>query len=124
LLLPRIKDRHQPFRFDDGTLRIGGEIYGLATEITDPQGVAWTTLTLMDGTRTTEDVTAGVRKSFPGMSRSAARYGTRPGPAVRPADRPRRAPFRGKPWREGATSRVPVPEIGGRHRAAASASTL
>ncbi|MEU4539234.1 ThiF family adenylyltransferase [Streptosporangium sp. NPDC023825] len=73
MLLPRVKDGHRPFRFDDGTLRVGGEIYGIATEITDPQGLVWTTLTLMDGTRTTEDVVTGVRDSLPGVSRSAAR---------------------------------------------------
>ncbi|GII03268.1 HesA/MoeB/ThiF family protein [Planobispora takensis] len=73
MLLPRVKDGHHPFRFDDGTVRIGGEIYGLATEIGDPQGVAWAALTLMDGTRTTEEVVAAVRASFPRLAEAAAR---------------------------------------------------
>ncbi|MEW9530280.1 ThiF family adenylyltransferase [Microbispora sp. NPDC049125] len=68
VLRPRVKKRHEPFRFDDGTVRIGGEIYGLATEIIDPTGGAWTALTLMDGTRTPADIADAVCRRLPGLS--------------------------------------------------------
>ncbi|WP_203944739.1 HesA/MoeB/ThiF family protein [Planotetraspora thailandica] len=63
---------HEPFRLDDGTVRIGGEIYGLAGEIADPLGGAWAALTLMDGTRTPEQIAATVCGTVPGVSAAAA----------------------------------------------------
>jgi molybdopterin-synthase adenylyltransferase len=73
VLLPRVKRKHEPFRLDYGTVRIGGEIYGLADEITDPLGVAWAALTLMDGTRTPEQIAAAVHGTVPGISAAEAR---------------------------------------------------
>ncbi|MCT9929499.1 HesA/MoeB/ThiF family protein [Planotetraspora sp. A-T 1434] len=73
MLLPRVKQKHEPFRFEDGTVRIGGEIYGLATEITDPLGGAWAALTLMDGTRTPDDIAGVMCRSLPGVSMAEAR---------------------------------------------------
>ncbi|MET9052439.1 ThiF family adenylyltransferase [Streptomyces bacillaris] len=46
---PRVKEEHEPYRFDDGTIRIGGELYGTAAEIVDSNGWAWDALSLMDG---------------------------------------------------------------------------
>jgi molybdopterin/thiamine biosynthesis adenylyltransferase len=65
---PRVKPEHRPHRYPDGTVRIGGDIYGLAAEIDDPDGWAWTALSLMDGTRPVEDVVSGLRSAFPGLS--------------------------------------------------------
>lgn len=50
--MPKVKPEHTPYRFADGTIRIGGELYGTSAEIADPRGCAWDALTLMDGTRT------------------------------------------------------------------------
>ncbi|GGS25287.1 thiamine/molybdopterin biosynthesis protein [Streptomyces rubiginosohelvolus] len=46
---PQVKEEHEPYRFDDGTIRIGGELYGTAAEIVDSHGWVWDALTLMDG---------------------------------------------------------------------------
>ncbi|GAA1309435.1 thiamine/molybdopterin biosynthesis protein [Planotetraspora silvatica] len=73
MLLPRVKRRHEPHRLDDGTVRIGGEIYGLASEITDPLGGAWAALSLMDGTRTPDDIAEIICGSVPGLSAPEAR---------------------------------------------------
>jgi len=72
VLLPRVKRRHEPHRFEDGTVRIGGEIYGLAAEISDPTGGAWAALSLMDGTRSPDDVAEAVCRRLPGVSASQA----------------------------------------------------
>ncbi|WP_214410063.1 HesA/MoeB/ThiF family protein [Sphaerisporangium fuscum] len=53
-------------------IRIGGEIYGLAAEISDPNGWAWAALDLMDGTRETHDIIAILCDSLPGISRGQA----------------------------------------------------
>ncbi|MFJ6724899.1 HesA/MoeB/ThiF family protein [Streptomyces sp. NPDC091281] len=53
---PRVKPEHTPHRFDDGTVRIGGEIYGIAAEITDRDGWVWDALTRMDGTTSPEAI--------------------------------------------------------------------
>ncbi|MEV4081747.1 HesA/MoeB/ThiF family protein [Nonomuraea fuscirosea] len=63
--LPRVKPEHAPHRLADGTIRLGGSLYGIASEITDADGWAWAALTLMDGTRTPADVAAGLRAAFP-----------------------------------------------------------
>jgi molybdopterin-synthase adenylyltransferase len=62
---PRIKHGHQPFRVAPETVRIGGEIYGLAAEIPDPDGLVWQVLRLMDGTRTVEQLTTAVAAPGP-----------------------------------------------------------
>ena len=67
MLLPRVKPAHRPQRFDDGSIRIGGGISGIAAEITDPYGVAWAVLELMDGTRTPQQIADRVRGELPAV---------------------------------------------------------
>jgi hypothetical protein len=37
-----VKPEHAPYRIAGGRIRIGGLSYGLAAEITDPDGWVWT----------------------------------------------------------------------------------
>ena len=60
---PRVKPEHRPYRLADGTIRIGGRVYGAAAEIPDPSGAIWTLLTAMDGTRDPARLAAHVRVS-------------------------------------------------------------
>ncbi|MEU0519979.1 ThiF family adenylyltransferase [Streptosporangium sp. NPDC006007] len=54
--LPRVKREHAAYRLADGRIRIGGQIYGVAQEIEDPDGLVWRVLGAMDGTRTPEEI--------------------------------------------------------------------
>jgi molybdopterin/thiamine biosynthesis adenylyltransferase len=62
---PRVKPEHAPYRISGGRIRIGGESYGIAAEISDPAGLVWTVLTSMDGSRSTEEVLGCVVRSHP-----------------------------------------------------------
>ncbi|TDE60310.1 ThiF family adenylyltransferase [Nonomuraea mesophila] len=73
MLRPRIKYEHRPYRIGDGRIRIGGGVYGIAAELADPGGRIWTLLTLMDGTRTTDAITAELVVRHPGVPRDDAR---------------------------------------------------
>ncbi len=53
---PRVKPEHLPFRLPDGTIRIGGTVYGISAEIADPTGAVWSVLAALDGTRTVPQV--------------------------------------------------------------------
>lgn len=64
---PRVKPEHLPYRSVDGSVRIGGEIYGLAAEIDDPVGLAWEALSLMDGHRSVDEIAGRLRARFPGL---------------------------------------------------------
>jgi molybdopterin/thiamine biosynthesis adenylyltransferase len=70
--LPRVKDEHRPHRLESGAIRIGGEVYGLAAEIDDPNGWAWAALDLMDGTRDCAEIAERLSQRFPGLSAAAA----------------------------------------------------
>ncbi|MEV6983010.1 ThiF family adenylyltransferase [Sphaerisporangium sp. NPDC051017] len=69
---PRVKAEHRPHRYADGTVRIGGEIYGVAAEIDDPDGWVWTALSLMDGTLPTAEVISLLSGIFPEMTATQA----------------------------------------------------
>ncbi|WP_282701834.1 ThiF family adenylyltransferase [Streptomyces sp. CC219B] len=60
---PRVKPEHTPHRFADGTVRIGGEIYGIAAEIRDPTGWVWDALTGMDGVTPVEQIEAELART-------------------------------------------------------------
>lgn len=62
---PRIKDEHRPVRFNDGWVRIGGKVFGIAANLRDSDGAVWALLELMDGTRTAEQVVAELVSRFP-----------------------------------------------------------
>jgi len=65
MFLPRVKPEHMPYRLDDGRVRIGGVLYGIAAEIEDPNGSVWTLLESMDGSRTPDEVVARVLHFHP-----------------------------------------------------------
>ncbi|MCK2213447.1 HesA/MoeB/ThiF family protein [Actinomadura sp. ATCC 31491] len=62
--LPRVKPEHAPHRFGDGTIRLGGVLYGIASEITDDDGCAWAVLNLMDGTRSPAEIAETLHSAF------------------------------------------------------------
>jgi molybdopterin/thiamine biosynthesis adenylyltransferase len=70
---PQVKREHVPHRFDDGTIRLGGELYGIAAEITDPQGWIWNALTLMDGVTALQDIETVLAKRYPQLGPDGAR---------------------------------------------------
>lgn len=70
---PRVKPEHMPYRISGGRIRIGGDSYGLAAEITDPTGLAWTVLELMDGSRAPGEVAAEAVRQHPGADPEHAR---------------------------------------------------
>lgn len=55
---PRIKFEHRPMLRTDGTIQIGGDVYGIATLIEDPERWIWPALQLLDGTRTVAAILA------------------------------------------------------------------
>ncbi|PKT70496.1 molybdopterin synthase [Streptomyces populi] len=69
---PRVKPEHAAHRFDDGTIRIGGELYGIAAEITDPDGWVWEALSLMDGATPVEHVEAELAARQPRLGADGA----------------------------------------------------
>ena len=66
---PRVKREHQPLRRADGTIQIGGDIYGIASAIDDPDGSLWRILRLVDGTRTVGEI--GADSGQPGQAVAA-----------------------------------------------------
>ncbi|MEV6521233.1 ThiF family adenylyltransferase [Longispora sp. NPDC051575] len=62
---PRVKRVHTPFRTASGAIRIGGAAFGVASEITDADGVLWSLITAMDGVRPPEQVAEHVHREFP-----------------------------------------------------------
>lgn len=70
--LPRVKPEHAPCRLQDGTVRIGGDIFGVAAEVRDPNGWVWAAMQLLDGTRSPQEGAARLCERFPGLDRGAA----------------------------------------------------
>jgi molybdopterin/thiamine biosynthesis adenylyltransferase len=62
---PRIKPEHRAYRTVDGHIRIGSVVYGIGSEVKDPDGWLWTLVEAMDGTRETEDIVAEVSRLHP-----------------------------------------------------------
>lgn len=67
-----MKPEHHPHRLASGTVRLGGALYGVASDIDDPHGWAWTALTLLDGTRTPEHVARELAEHHPELDRDDA----------------------------------------------------
>ena len=55
---PRVKHGHDVARTPAGRIRLGGRVLGVAGEIIDPDGVVWSLLEAMDGTRRPDEVAA------------------------------------------------------------------
>jgi hypothetical protein len=53
-----VKPEYAPRRISGGRIRIGGAVYGIGAEISDPAGVVWTLLGLLDGRHSTDDIAA------------------------------------------------------------------
>ncbi|WP_327343691.1 HesA/MoeB/ThiF family protein [Streptomyces europaeiscabiei] len=68
-----MKLEHVPHRFDDGTIRIGGELYGIAAEIVDSGGSIWDALALMDGVTTVEQIQKEMAARHPRLDAEGAR---------------------------------------------------
>ncbi|WP_329266574.1 HesA/MoeB/ThiF family protein [Streptomyces pseudovenezuelae] len=69
---PIVKPEHTPHQFDDGTIRIGGELYGVAAEISDPYGWVWAALSLMDGANTVEFIEDELAALYPSLGLEGA----------------------------------------------------
>jgi molybdopterin-synthase adenylyltransferase len=65
MLRPKVKPEHAPYRIAGDKIRIGGVSYGLATEISDPDGWVWTMLTAMDGDRGLPEIIEYVHVEHP-----------------------------------------------------------
>ncbi|WP_329167656.1 ThiF family adenylyltransferase [Streptomyces sp. NBC_01267] len=63
---PRIKPEHRAYRAMDGHIRIGSVVYGIGSELKDPDGWVWTLVEAMDGTRNTAEIVAEVSRRHPG----------------------------------------------------------
>ncbi|MGA4996071.1 HesA/MoeB/ThiF family protein [Nonomuraea bangladeshensis] len=66
--LPRVKPEHAPYRLSDGTIRLGGALHGIASEIADADGWAWAALMLMNGTRSPAEIASELRSGFPDLT--------------------------------------------------------
>jgi molybdopterin-synthase adenylyltransferase len=65
---PRIKHAHLPVRYDDGRIRLGGVVRGIATEVHDPDGWVWELLRSLDGSRTVDQAVTDLAGEFPARS--------------------------------------------------------
>lgn len=62
---PRIKTEHRPVRHGEDQVRIGGIVVGIAADVLDPDGWVWALLETLDGSRTVDQVVAGLVHRFP-----------------------------------------------------------
>ncbi|MEV5476820.1 ThiF family adenylyltransferase [Streptomyces sp. NPDC052207] len=69
---PRIKPEHRPYRTVDGHIRIGSVVYGIGSEVTDPDGWVWTLVEAMDGTRDPSEIVTEVSVQHAELEVSAA----------------------------------------------------
>jgi molybdopterin-synthase adenylyltransferase len=75
MLRPRVKPEHAPYRIAGGKIRIGGISYGLAAEISDPDGWVWTMLAAMDGSRGLPEIIEHVHAAHPAQTVDILRRG-------------------------------------------------
>lgn len=75
MLRPRVKSEHAPYRIAGGKIRIGWVSYGIAAEISDPDGWIWTMLTAMDGSRDVTEIVDQVHRAHPRQSLDLLRAG-------------------------------------------------
>lgn len=71
--LPRVKPEHAAYRIAGGRIRLGGVAYGIAAELPDPDGLLWTLLESMDGTRSRDAIITAVRSQHPTSSQHAVK---------------------------------------------------
>jgi molybdopterin-synthase adenylyltransferase len=70
---PRVKPEHAPYRIAGGKIRIGGVAYGLAAEMSDPDGWVWMMLSAMDGSRAPQEIVEYVQADYPAEPAAALR---------------------------------------------------
>jgi molybdopterin-synthase adenylyltransferase len=70
---PRVKPEHAPYRIAGGKIRIGGVAYGLAAEMSDPDGWVWMMLSAMDGSRAPQEIVEYVQADYPAEPVAALR---------------------------------------------------
>ena len=75
MLRPRVKPEHAPYRVAGGKIRIGGVSFGLAAEVSDPDGWVWTMLSAMDGSRGLPEIIEHVRAAHPAQAAGVLRRG-------------------------------------------------
>jgi molybdopterin-synthase adenylyltransferase len=75
MLRPRVKPEHAAYRIAGSKIRIGGVSFGLAAEMSDPDGWVWTMLSAMDGSRGLPDLIEHVRAVHPAQSPEVLRHG-------------------------------------------------
>jgi molybdopterin/thiamine biosynthesis adenylyltransferase len=75
MLRPRVKPEHAAYRVAGSKIRIGGVSFGLAAEISDPDGWVWTMLSAMDGSRGLPELIEHVRAAHPAQSPEVLRHG-------------------------------------------------
>lgn len=75
MLRPRFKSEHAPYRIADGKIRIGWVSFGIAAEISDPDGWIWTMLTAIDGSRGVTEIVDQVHRAHPGQPVDVLRAG-------------------------------------------------
>jgi molybdopterin-synthase adenylyltransferase len=72
-LRPRVKFEHLPVRHGCGSVRIGSDVEGIGIDVPDADGWLWTLLTLLDGSRTVEQVVDDLVPLFPAHPESHVR---------------------------------------------------
>jgi molybdopterin-synthase adenylyltransferase len=75
MVRPRVKPEHAPYRLSGGKIRIGGVSYGLAAEISDPDGWVWTMLSAMDGSRGLAEIIEHGHTAHPAQAVDVLRRG-------------------------------------------------
>ena len=75
MVRPRVKPEHAPYRIADRKIRIGWISYGIAAEITDPDGWIWTMLNAMDGSRDLNGILDLVQRAHPNEPADRLRRG-------------------------------------------------
>jgi molybdopterin/thiamine biosynthesis adenylyltransferase len=70
---PRVKPEHAPYRTAGGSIRIGGSVYGIAAEITDPGGWLWSLVTAIDGTAGPAQIISQVCRAHPDAAEADVR---------------------------------------------------
>ncbi|GHH42158.1 HesA/MoeB/ThiF family protein [Lentzea cavernae] len=76
-LRPRVKFEHRPVRHGCDTVRIGSDIEGIGIDVRDVDGWLWALLTLLDGSRTVEQVVNNLVPRFPAHPESHVRKAVR-----------------------------------------------
>ena len=75
MIKPRIKPEHAPYRVAEERSESAGCHYGIAAEISDPDGWVWTMLTAMDGSRDLAEIVEQVHSAHPAQPVDVLRRG-------------------------------------------------